>query len=167
MLNNAVSRIAIVSAAVAVVGGVFAIPAVARAGTVGPKQYFHGEVFGVTSSNAPDVIEVACAGPASTGHPLAGQSVAVHQFYPPTTTTFGYTGYFGTEIDTSLIYSRGTITVSIPIATFTSYDDPAPIPTSITVPCSGTGVMSFNPYPDPDGTGRSSDVTITFVSPGV
>jgi predicted RecA/RadA family phage recombinase len=167
MLNNAVSRIAIASAVVAVAGGVLAIPAVAQAGAVGPKQYFDGEVFGVTSSNAQDVIEVACAAAASTGHPVAGQSVAVHQIYPPTTTSPGYTGDFGTEIDTSLLYSRGTISVLIPIATFASYDDPAPIPTSITVPCSGSGVMRFNPYPDPDGTGRSSEVDITFVSIGV
>jgi hypothetical protein len=166
MFSRAVSRIAIASAAVAVAGGVLAVPAVAQAGTVGPKQYFYGEVFAVASSTAHNVIHVACAGPASTGHPVSGQSVAVHQIFPPTTTA-GYTGNFGTEIDTSLAWSQGTITVVTPIATFTSYDDPAPIPTSITVPCSGSGVLNFSPYPDPDGTGRSSDVNVTFVSTGV
>jgi hypothetical protein len=168
MFSSTFSRIGISSAAVAalaVVGGVLAIPAVAQAGTVGPKQFFQGEVFGVTSSSAQDVIEVACATTtAATGHPLAGQSVAVHQIYPPTSATPGYTGDFGTEIDTSLIWTRGTLSVSLPIATFTSYDDPAPIPASITVPCSGAGVVSFSPYPDPDGTGRTSNVDITFVS---
>jgi hypothetical protein len=165
MFSRAVSRAAIASAAVAVAGGVLAVPAVAQAGTVGPKQYFYGELFPVASSSH-DVIHVACAGPASTGHPVAGQSVAVHQIFPPTTIV-GYTGNFGTEIDTNLVWSRGTITVATPIATFTSYDDPAPIPTSITVPCSGSGVLRFNPYPDPDGTGNSSVVNVTFVSPGV
>jgi hypothetical protein len=168
MFTSVVPRIAIASAAVAVVGGVLALPAVAQAGSVGPKQYFQGEVFGVVASNAQDVIRVACASSAAaTGHPLAGQSVAVHQIYPPVTATPGYTGDFGTEIAANLIWSRGTISVLIPIATFTSYDAPAPIPTSITVPCSGSGTMSFSPSPDPDGTGRSDSVNITFVSPGV
>lgn len=163
--SEAVSRIAIASAAVAVAGGVLAIPAVAQAGTVGPKQYFYGEVFSVTSSSARDVIEVACAG-ALTGHPVAGQSVAVHQIFPPAT-TLGYTGNDGIEIDTKLIYPAEPVTGGITIATFTNYDDPAPIPTSITVPCSGSAVMSFSPYPNADGTGVSSDVDITFVSTGV
>ncbi len=166
MFSKAVSRIAIASAAVSVAGGVLAIPAVAQAGTVGPKQYFHGEVFGVAGSTAQqDVIEVACAGPASTGHPVAGQSVAVHQIFPPATTA-GYTGNDGIEIDTKLIYPAEPVAGGIAIATFTNYDDPAPIPTSITVPCGGSGVMSFSPYPNPDGTGVSSKVNITFVSIG-
>jgi hypothetical protein len=168
MFIKAVPRIAIASAAVAVAGGVLALPAAAQAGTVGPKQYFQGEVFGVVASNAQDVIEVACASSAAaTGHPLPGQSVAVHQIFPPVTASPGYTGNFGTKIAADLIWSRGTISVLIPIATLTTYDAPAAIPTSITVPCSGSGVMSFSPSPDPDGTGRSASVNITFVSPGV
>ena len=39
-------------------------------------------------------------------------------------------------------------------------------PTSLTVPCNGKGVMDFAPNPN-DGTGRSSNVTVTFWSPGV
>jgi hypothetical protein len=33
------------------------------------------------------------------------------------------------------------------------------------VPCSGTGVMTFTPYPDEGGT--ASDVNVTFETSGV
>lgn len=114
------------------------------------------------------MIEVTCAGPMTTGHPVAGQYVAAHQFFPPVTTTYGYTGNHGTEIDVNLIYSIGTITVVTPtFATLTYYDTKAEIPTSLTVPCNGTGVVVFTPSPDPDGSGIASDVDVTFESPGV
>jgi hypothetical protein len=35
------------------------------------------------------------------------------------------------------------------------------------MPCAGPGVMSFSPSPDPDGTGKASNVGVTFESPGV
>jgi hypothetical protein len=82
--------------------------------------------------------------------------------------SYGYTGNSGTEIDVNLIYSIGTITVATPtFATLTYYDTKAEIPTSLTVPCSGTGVVVFTPSPDPDGSGKASDVDVTFVSSGV
>jgi hypothetical protein len=167
MLRRTASRVAIASAVMLIAGGAIATPAMADSGQVGPKQYFDGEVFSLTSASALDVIQVACAGPATTGHPIAGQYVAAHQFFPPVTTTYGYTGNFGTEIDVNLIYSVGTITVVTPtFATLTYYDTNAEIPTSLTVPCSGTGVLEFTPSPDPDSSGTVSDVDVTFESPG-
>lgn len=168
MLRKTASRVAIASAVMLVAGGVLAAPAMADGGQVGPKQYFYGEVFGLTSATTQDVIQVACAGPASTGHPVAGQYVAAHQFFPPTTTTYGYTGNFGTEIDVNLTWSAGTITVVTPVfAKLTFYDTSAEIPTSLTVPCSGTGVASFTPNADPDHSGIASEVDVTFKSAGV
>jgi hypothetical protein len=167
MLSKATSRIALASASALIAAGVLAVPAFAQASPIGPRQYFNGEVFGIGSSTTPDVIAVACAGPETTGHPAPGQYVAVRQIFPPVTTTVGYTGDFGTEISANLTWSRGTITVVTHIATFTSYDVKMPIPTSIVVPCSGPGVMSFTPTPDPDGTSKASDVSVTFESPGV
>ena len=169
MLSRTASRIALASvSALIAAGGAFAIPASAQAGPVGPKQYFYGQVFGVASSSAGQgVIRVACAGPESTGHPLPGQAVDVQQIFPPAATTTGYTGNFGTEIDAALTWSRGTITVVTPIATFTSYGVMMPIPTSITVPCNGSGVMGFAPSPNPDRSGTASSVSVTFLSPGV
>jgi hypothetical protein len=167
MIRRTASRIAIASAVMLVAGGALATPAMADGGQVGPKQYFYGEVFGPTSSTARDVIQVSCAGPGTTGHPVAGQYVAAHQFFPPVTTSYGYTGNSGTEINVDLVYSVGTITVMTPtFATLTYYDTKAEIPTSLTVPCTGTGVVVFTPSPDPGGSGIASDVDITFESSG-
>ena len=41
------------------------------------------------------------------------------------------------------------------------------IPTSLTVPCHGAGVLDFTPSPDPDNSGTASNVGVTFESPGV
>ncbi len=166
MLSKTTSRIALASASALIATGVLAVPAIAQASPIGPRQFFHGEVFGISSSTSANVIAVACAGPEATGHPAPGQYVAVHQIFPPTSATPGYTGLFGTEINANLTWSQGTITVVTRIATFTSYDVKLPIPTSITVPCAGPGVMSFSPSPDPDGTGKASNVGVTFESPG-
>jgi hypothetical protein len=169
MLRRTASRVAMASAVVVVAGVALATPAMADGGQVGPQQFFNGEVFGLsTSVSAQDVIQVTCAGPAATGHPVANQYVAAHQFFPPVATSYGYTGNFGTEIDVNLIYSIGTITVVTPtFAKLTYYDTKAEIPTSLTVPCNGTGVVVFTPSPDPDGSGIASDVDVTFESPGV
>lgn len=167
MFSRTAFRVAIASAAALIASGALAIPAAAQTGPVGPKQYFYGQVFGISSSTVKDVIDVVCAGPANTGHPAAGQFVEVQQVFPPVATTLGYTGNFGAEIDASLIWSRGTITVITPIAKFLSYGVSMPIPTSITVPCSGSGVMNFAPAPNPDNSGIPSNVDVTFEGPGV
>lgn len=167
MLGRTASRIAIASASALIATGALTIPAAAQTGPVGPKQYFYGQVLGAASSTTQNVIEVGCAGPATTGHPLAGQYVEVQQVFPPVTTTLGYTGNFGAAINTDLIWSHGTITVVTPVAKFSGYGVSMPIPTSITVPCSGGGVMNFAPSPNPDNSGISSNVDVTFQSPGV
>lgn len=167
MFRRTVSRVTVASAVILLAGGALAVPARADGGQVAPKQYFFGEVFGLTSASAQDVIQVSCAGPATTGHPVAGQYVAAHQIFPPITTTSGYTGNFGTEIDVNLTWSVGTITVVTPtFAKLTFYDTRAQIPTSLTVPCSGSGVAGFTPSADPDGSGIASDVNVTFESAG-
>jgi hypothetical protein len=163
MFRGTASRIAVASAAVLVAGAAFAVPARADDGPIGPKQYFYGEVFTLSASTALNGIEVACVGPATTGHPVAGQYVAAHQIYPPTTTTAGYTGNDGVEIDVYLVYSQGTISVVTPVfATLRYYDQKVEIPTSLTVPCSGDGVLDFAPSPDPDNSGEPSNVGVTF-----
>jgi hypothetical protein len=167
MSSRTASRIAIASASALIAGGALAVPAAAQASPVGPKQYFYGQVIPTTSATALNVIQVACVGPLPTGHPLPGQSVEVHQVFPPVATTTGYTGNSAKQIDANLIYSRGTVTVVTFVATLTSYDVRVPIPTSITVPCSGSGVMSFAGSPDPDNSGRPSNVGVTFQSLGV
>ena len=143
------------------IAGTIAAASPVQAAQVGPHQYFTGQVFGTTTQS---VIEVACAGVATTGHPVSGQTVEVAEILPPVNNQVGYTGDQAVEIDTALIYSNGPTLVKIPIATFTQYFLKLPIPTSITVPCGGTGVMSFSPYPLDSGT--PSNVSVTFQSPG-
>jgi hypothetical protein len=162
MFSRTVSRIALASVSALVVSGALAAPALAQGNPVGPKQYFYGEVFG--ASVAADVIVVSCPAGAAVGNPVGGQSVAAHQIFPPVTTTVGYTGNFGTEIDVSLTWPSPLTPPPVSIGEILYYDTKVGIPTSITVPCSGSGVMIFNPSSDPDGTGRPSDVSVTFVS---
>jgi hypothetical protein len=156
------SRIAIVSAPALLAVGALATASPAQAapvgsGSVGPDQYFTGEVFGNTGQS---VIDVVCTAAATTGHPEAGQTVEVLQVYPPVTTTIGYTGDEAVEIDTTLVYPTVASGSPTSIATFTEYGLQLPIPTSITVPCTGGGVMSFSPYPLDSGT--PSNVSVTF-----
>lgn len=136
--------------------------AAASAGTIGPQQYYVGLV-NMHTANA--VIDVLCPGPVDSGHPIADQTVGVNQIFPPITDTIGYTGLTADSIEAWLSWPVPTAIVPEPVhvATFTSYGT-ALIPTTITVPCSGTGVMSF--IPNPDDGGRASTVQVTFVNLG-
>ena len=168
MFRRTASCVVAASAVALVTGAAIATPALAAGGPIGPKQYFYGEVFGLSSATTLNVIEVACACPATTGHPVAGQYVAAHQIYPPVAATTGYTGNYAAEINVNLFYSQGTISVLTPVfATLRYYDQKVEIPTALTVPCNGTGVLDFTPAPDPDNSGSTSSVDVTFESPGV
>jgi hypothetical protein len=48
---------------------------------------------------------------------------------------------------------------------FTRYDRPQPLPTSLTLPCSGTGTVYFTPIPVVPPS-RSATVPVRYVSPG-
>ena len=160
MLKRSIRTLTVLAAAA---GVATVVPATsAAAGTIGPQQYFVGTV---NNHAANAVIEVLCAGPASTGHPLAGQVVGVNELLPPVSTTVGYTGLSATSIDAWLNWPSPAVVPPPPveIAKFTSYGT-APIPTSISVPCSGSGVLSF--VPNPDNGGRPSTVQVTFLNIG-
>lgn len=156
------SRIAITFALTLAVIATLAAASPAQAITVGPKQYFTGQVFGKTALS---VIDVSCAGVATSGHPVPGQTVEVNLLLPPVATTAGYTGDLAVEIDAALIFPTGPVSEKIPIATFTQYSLKLPIPSSITVPCSGSAVMNFSPFPLDSGS--PSNVQVTFISDGV
>jgi hypothetical protein len=165
MFGRRGSRIVIATVPVLIGVAAFAPASLAQAVAVGPHQYFNGEVFSTTAAANQSVIEVACAGASDTGHPLADQYVEVTLIIPPVTTTAGYTGDDAVEIDAALNFTVGTLSANIPIATLTQYSVAASISTAITVPCSGSGVMAFTPYPDEGGT--PSDVSVTFETSGV
>lgn len=121
----------------------------ASAGAVGPKQYFTGVINGHDGNTIiPITIRMACVGPikpGETGHPMAGQRLAVHQEFPPVSSGLGYTGN-DSEIGFFLVPPPGgQVAAGTPI--FKRYDRPQPLPTSLTLPCAGTGNVYFVPIP--------------------
>ncbi|QMU69676.1 hypothetical protein [Streptacidiphilus sp. P02-A3a] len=128
---------------------------------IGPNQVFAGQVNGV-ADNAP--IRTDCLGPITlgeTGHPLAGQYVEAVPA-PASSATAGYTGSAGQLLQVSLTAPVSS-TLSTLIGTLNSYYVQLPVPTSLTVPCSGTGVVAFTPTPG-SPTARSATVTVDFLS---
>jgi hypothetical protein len=122
---------------------------------IGPKQVFHGLVNGVHDKAQ---ITVICPGPVGlTGHPAAGQTISVAQG-STSSGTGGYTGSAGTSVVAGFSSSS-----SATAWRFTTYNDPQPIPTTISVPCSGSDIISFVPQPT-STTAKTDRFTVTFVN---
>jgi hypothetical protein len=134
--------------AVAAITAVGLQAAPALASHVGPKQYFTGVINGKAgNTTVPIPIKMACAAPNGTGHPVKGQTLAVHQLFPPAGGSVGYTGKdsrIGVFFDAPPP-AGAKLATSPPV--FTRYDKPQPLPTSVTLPCSGTGTVYFAPLP--------------------
>jgi hypothetical protein len=127
---------------------------------IGPNEYFTGLVNHHPPGLAP--IYVVCPGPViigRTGHPLAGQPVEVEPGVSATTTDLGYTGSAGRSITAAL----ATPVSAIILGSFGSYFAPQNIPTGISVPCSGSGMVVFIPSPG-SPTARAATLTVTFVN---
>jgi hypothetical protein len=122
-------------------------------GKVGPDQFFTGVVNGTDgNTSTPITIEMACFGPVmpgQTGHPLGGQTLAVHQLFPPSST--GSLGKTGNDSEIGAFFAAPPAAARARKAqtspTFTHYDKPKPLSTKLTLPCSGTGTMYFSPLP--------------------
>jgi hypothetical protein len=149
-------------ASLAVAASLVAIPAPALAGTadpnpIGPRESFIGLVNGQARSAT---IKMACFGPTRpgrTGHPLAGQTVAAQQVFTQADPLIGNTGDLGRAIKVVLTHSS---TGDRPL--LREYGAAA-IPTSVTLPCDGTGSVWFVPEPDSD-TSQNAAVQVTYVS---
>jgi len=133
--------------AAVIAAGVQAGPA--RASPVGPEQYFTGVINGTDgNTSTPITIKMACFGPVKpgqTGHPMAGQTLAVHQLFPPAAGSLGYTG---NDSEIGVFFTAPPPAAAQPATAtpvFTRYDRPRPLPTSLTLPCSGTGTVYFTP----------------------
>jgi hypothetical protein len=126
---------------------------------IGPNEYFSGFVNGHPPGKA--VIRVICPGPVNTGHPAGNQTIEVKTAQPTSTFDLGYTGSAGKKI-TATLAPAATTTI---LASFTSYFVPKKIPTSITVPCSGTGTVIFAPSPT-SSTAKSAKLPVTFLNIG-
>ena len=118
---------------------------------IGPGQHFLGLVNG--SNAGPVTVRTVCAGPTfpgRTGAVAGGQTMSVAEV----ASAGGYTGFF------SHVYSWCVPTTTVPAATartatravpvqleFTEYGAPQPIPTSVRVPCDGSGTVEFSSCP--------------------
>jgi hypothetical protein len=125
---------------------------------IGPNQTFIGEVNDHTTNAT---IQVACFGPlhlGQTGHPLPGQTVKVLPVTGPTPVGAGYTGSAARQVDVFFGASSGVVAPVV----LTSWAIPAAIPTTLVLPCYGTGTVTFAPYPT-SPTARSATVQVTFV----
>lgn len=138
----------------------------AQAGPVRPKQYFTGVINGKPGNTTiPIPIKMACAEPVvpgETGHPLGGQTLAVHQLFPPVSGSLGYTG---NDSMIGVFFTAPPPAAAQPGATtpvFTRYDRPKPLPTSLTLPCAGTGTVYFAPIPVVPPS-RSATVPVRYV----
>lgn len=134
---------------------------------VGPNYYFTATVnAGPTPTAAAEpVIKVVCPGPITpgeTGHPLAGQTVEADAVFPPYPGNFaqlGFTGSAAHEIDA--IFTAPTAATANPPIVIKAFDVAYPIPTTLNLPCGGSGVVSFVPIPT-SPTARGFAVKVLF-----
>ena len=104
---------------------------------IGPNQSFVGLV---NNRSSKAIIEMACFGPSEPGeygHPLAGQTLEVALSPLTSAVPLAFTGA-AHEIDATYEISD---TLEVLLAEFSSYYVQAPLSTSLSFPCSGTGVI--------------------------
>jgi hypothetical protein len=159
------SAAVVVTAFAAAALGVVAAPSAGAAVVpppIGPHQFFLGQVNGVSIGA---VVKVGCFGPVtstSTGHPLAGQTVAVQEEADATGKDDGYTG----ESADHVAVEFESLPTSSAALQLRGYGVTAEIPTTLSLPCGGTGKVVFVPGPT-SGTARSATVAVTYVNVGV
>jgi len=125
---------------------------------IGPNQAFFGYVNDA-STNA--TIQMACFGPVfpgQTGHPMDGQTVKALPVSSPTPLRPGFTGSAATEIGVGFDLSSS----AVPPVVLRMWAVAAKIPTTLTLPCFGTGTVTFVPLPS-SATARSATVQVTYV----
>lgn len=134
-------------------------------GRIAPKQVFGALVNGKTGRASPVTIQMGCFGaekPGQTGHPLKGQTLTV--FRPEDIVgRFGDTGahghsiwaFFGPPPPSATAASGGPVV-------FKRYGAKA-VPTSEVLPCSGSGHVSFVPFPRSPKSERDVVIPVVYV----
>lgn len=128
---------------------------------VGPGAYFTAQVNG---ASAQAVVQVVCPGPvtgSSVGHPVSGQTLEVFRVAASSTATVGYTGSAAHEIDA--LFSPPSSSTANPPVVLKNFFAPVAIPTTLWLPCGGSGTVSFVPIPT-SPTARGVAVTVAFVN---
>lgn len=162
MHTRHVVRGAVLAVAVAVLGLAGVVGAATHV-KIAPHQIFTASVNGSHGTPAPAVIRVVCPGPGAgqTGHPLPHQTISV-DLAPSASTRNGFTGSNATSI--AVFFGAPPPSDRTTRPTFLRYGVNKPIPTSLTVPCSGTGVITFVPFPESPSTSRSVGVPVEYAN---
>ncbi len=148
---GAAAGLALASAGVASAAGSLPVP-------IGPNQYYVGQVNGVS---ADAVVKTDCTeGTEVNGHPLAGQTVMV-TLYDGVTTTWGFTGSVAHSVQVTIGGVATSLRSAGVVGTTTNYYVTLPIPTSLTVPCSGAGVATFTALPTSTAA-KAATVPLSF-----
>ena len=124
---------------------------------IGPNQFFIALVNGKT---ADAVITVVCPFPLTAGElgsPAPGQYVEVEPEAPGTATPFGFTGSAANSI-TAVFGPASAVSEAVIIKDYFVH---VPIPTTLKLPCAGSGVVAFAPTPG-SATARSATVSVTY-----
>lgn len=124
---------------------------------IGPNQFF---VALVNGKPADAVITVVCPfppAPGAVGSPLPGQYVEVEPEASGVAGPFGYTG----SAANSIAAVFGPTSVISQVVVIHDYFVQVPIPTTLKVPCSGSGVVAFAPAPG-SATAHSASVSVTY-----
>jgi len=154
--------IALAAAAVTAVTAAPASAAIIDPAPIGPDQYFSGLVNGQV---AHATIRMACFGPirpGETGHPFAGQTVEALPAPVSTTSDIGFTGSAAHAID---VHFPTPTVANVPV-TLRDYAVTAPIPVSFSLPCFGSGQVTFVPQPTrPTARPASQAIFIPRLSP--
>ncbi|WP_327045151.1 hypothetical protein OG320_25955 [Microbispora sp. NBC_01189] len=160
MFRTAAARLAPLAAAVLVAAT--ALPASAEVvdpAPIGPNQYFYGFVNGQTGHAT---IKMACFGPVrpgQTGHPFAGQTVEVRPVaISSSAASMGYTGSGATAI----VVNLGDPSAVAKTLALRYYAVKAEIPVTTTLPCYGSGRVTFTPVPT-SATAREATVVVDYV----
>ena len=120
---------------------------------IGPNQKFAGAINGSEVDANVFVICPGPIGPGQTGHPRAGQGVQVIE-----NSGSGFTGSAANRIVATLNPAS-----SVAGLVFTQYGVAQNIPTTMLLPCGGTGTAVFTPLPG-STTARNSTVTMHFIN---
>jgi hypothetical protein len=141
--------------------------AVPRQGKVGPHQVFGGLVNDQSGIGSPAPIKMACFGavkPGEKGHPMAGQTVEV--FRPED--IVGHFGNTGARASSIVAFfgppppTPSPVPPSASTVTFQKYDVKKPIPTSLLLPCYGTGTVYFIPMPQSPPSSKDATVRVSY-----
>lgn len=155
------------AASLAIAGVAWLAPGASASGApIGPQQFFSATVNGSTGETHRAVVAMACYGaihPGETGHPITGQHVAVTRVLTGSagTAALGYTGNRATSIGVFFGAPPPRAASTASHVTFSRYGTKG-IPTSLVLPCSGTGQATFVPLPL-DPSEHSIAVPVSFV----